>query len=352
MCHTLLSERKVWGWNFRCGVSKSWIRFRWFFPVFGKRDDHLRNSKENNINLYQSWDSLAVSWDSLAGDSLAVLLERPELVTFPVGLGVMIQGFYNKLQCESLKLSGSLSQEPPMKNQQAYKNQTWEYALDPPKKMGKKHQPANHQNCTKTAEKMDVSSAMTGHHLGLESLCSILAVASRASTFTQETPWDFNTWDGLGQGNAGPMDTQKWTRRFFGCVEGFGKVMFLSGHFIIILVEHIYIWYIIYFIFYFFPQIFVPAMYPGGCIYKRLEWLGFMIWQKIAPKNMYFGNERQNPRPYLALKADEQTFGAYPSFVSVCFYFWSIPVYWVCVFASLHVTSIRLYSLYVMFDDF
>ena len=47
------------------------------------------------------------------------------------------------------------------------------------------------------------------------------------------------------------------------------------------------------------------------------------------------------------LRADEQTFGAYPSFVSVCFYFWSIPVYWVCVFASLHVTSIRLYSFYV-----
>lgn len=45
------------------------------------------------------------------------------------------------------------------------------------------------------------------------------------------------------------------------------------------------------------------------------------------------------------IRADEQTFGAYPSFVSVCFYFWSIPVYWVCVFASLHVTSIRLYSL-------
>ena len=54
----------------------------------------------------------------------------------------------------------------------------------------------------------------------------------------------------------------------------------------------------------------------------------------------------------MCLRADEQTFGAYPSFVSVCFYFWSIPVYWVCVFASLHVTSIRLYSLYVMFDDF
>ena len=47
----------------------------------------------------------------------------------------------------------------------------------------------------------------------------------------------------------------------------------------------------------------------------------------------------------IILRADRQTFGAYPSFVSVFFYFWSIPVYWVCVFASLHVTSIRLYSL-------
>ena len=25
-----------------------------------------------------------------------------------------------------------------------------------------------------------------------------------------------------------------------------------------------------------------------------------MIWQKFAPKNMYVGNERQNPGPYLA----------------------------------------------------
>lgn len=124
---------------------------------------------------------------------------------------------------------------------------------------------------------MDVSSAMTGHHLGLESLCSILAVASCASTFTQETPWDFNTWDGLGQGNAAPMDTQKWARCFLDVWRVLARWCFLSGHFIIILVEHIYIH--IHYIFYFVPEIFLPAMYP---VVISDEWIYDMAM--CAPK--------------------------------------------------------------------
>lgn len=215
MCHTLLSWKGV-GWNFRCCEYAD--RFRWCFPCFWKKrwSPKKQQTKQSKLVSIMGFTSCIMRFTSC-------LTRTAWTSHLPVGLGVMIQGFYTTLQCESWFIIPRTLYE---KSTNIQKTSLRVWSTKTMEKTPSSKPPKLYQN----RWKMDVSSAMTGHHLGLESLCSILAVASGASTFTQETPWDFNTWDGLGQGNAGPMDTQKWTRRFFGCVEGCGKVMFLSGH--------------------------------------------------------------------------------------------------------------------------
>lgn len=142
MCHTLLSWKGV-GWNFRCCEYAD--RFRWCFPCFWKKrwSPKKQQTKQSKLVSIMGFTSCIMRFTSC-------LTRTAWTSHLPVGLGVMIQGFYTTLQCESPRLSGSLSQEPSMKNQQTYKKQAWEYD---PQKQWKKHQAANHQNCTKTAER-------------------------------------------------------------------------------------------------------------------------------------------------------------------------------------------------------
>ena len=172
----------------------------------------------------------------------------------------MIQGFYNKLQCESPKLSGSLSQEPFMKNQQ-----TWEYALDPPTKNGKNTK----QQTTKTVPQPLKDGCVISHdRSSLRPWIFMLNPCSGIACFNIYTgnPMGFQHlgWT-LDRGMLDPWIP--WIPKnapgvFWMCGGFLARWCFFPGihHHFGGTYMYIYIYYICFFC---VPEIFVPDMHPG-----------------------------------------------------------------------------------------